>query len=210
MILQRRIDRRAGMRRWRERALLLLLLLWNLLSHRWRRRHRLSQGGAKGVHVLEQHVDLVLQRGHVGGHVLVLGRVLEAIAAVGRVDALEVQVAAALAGRLAIALDLAPLALVARQRDVSRAARFTAGRAALGGIIGVGLALGTVRVVWAVVVVLRVGMLWLVVLLWVELLLLLLLLLVLLMLAKLAVGMRGDLGQAMRRIHGCRPCALSP
>jgi hypothetical protein len=51
----------------------------------------------------------------------------------------------------------------------------------------------------------------LVVLLWVELLLLLLLvLLLLLMLAKLAVGMRGDLGQAMRRIHGCRPCALSP
>ena len=58
-------------------------------------------------------------------------------------------------------------------------------------------------------------MLWLMVLLlWVELLLLLvlllLLLLVLLMLAKLAVGMRGDLGEAMCRIHGFRPCALSP
>ena len=107
--------------------LLLLLLLWNLLSHgrRWR---RLSQDGAQGVHVLEQHVDLVLQRGHVCGHIFVLGRVLEAIAAVGRVDALEVQVAAALARRLAVALDLAPLALVARQRDVSRAARLaTAG-----------------------------------------------------------------------------------
>jgi hypothetical protein len=38
---------------------------------------------------------------------------------------------------------------------------------------------------------------------------LLLLVLLLLVLAELAVGMRGDLGEAMRRIHGCRPCALS-
>lgn len=48
-------------------------------------------------------------------HVLVLLRVLEAIAAIWRIDALEVQVSAALAGRLAIALDLATLALIAGQ-----------------------------------------------------------------------------------------------
>ena len=88
---------------------LLLLLLWH------RRRRRLSQRSAHRIHILKQHVDLVLQAGHVGGHVLVLLRVLEAIAAVGRIDTLEVQVAAALAGRLAVALDLAPLALVTRQ-----------------------------------------------------------------------------------------------
>ena len=121
-------------------------------------------------------------------HILVLLRVLEAIAAVGRVDALEVQVAAALARRLAIALDLAPLALVAGQRDVSRAARLAAG-GALRAIV-VGLALGAVRVVWAVVVVvLRVGMLL------VELLgCVLLLVLVLVLADELAIGMRGNLG----------------
>ena len=131
------------------------------------------------------------------GHVLVLLRVLEAIAAVGRVDALEVQVAAALAGRLAIALDLAALALVARQRDVSRAARLAA--RVLRAIVG--LALGAVWVARAVVV-LRVGVVWLLVLL--EMLLLLLVRCMLLLLAELAVGVRGDLSQAMRRIHGCR------
>lgn len=200
-MLQRRIDRRARMRRRRQRSL--LLLLWSLL--RDRRRRGLSQHRAQGIHVLKQDVDLVLQRGHVRGHVLVLLRVLEAIAAVGRVDALEVQVAAALAGCLAVALDLAPLALVARQRDVSRAARFAAG-GALRAIV-VGLALGAVRVAGAVggVVVLWMGVLL------VELLrcVLLLLMLLVLVLAELAVGMRGDLGEAMRRIHGYRP-ALSP
>jgi hypothetical protein len=206
MILQRRIDRRPRMRRRRDRRLLLLLLLRNLLRN-IRRRRRLSQSRAQGIHILKQYIDLVLQRSHVASHVLVLLRVLEAIAAVGRVDALEVQVAAALARRLPVALDLAPLALVARQRDVSRAARLTASSGALRAIV-VGFALGAVRVVWAVVVVLRVGML---LLLLVELLrcVLLLLVLLLLVLAELVVGMRGDLGEAMRRIHGCRPCALS-
>lgn len=46
-------------------------------------------------------------------HFLVFGGIFEAIAAVGRVHALEVQVAASLAGRLTIAFDLATLALVA-------------------------------------------------------------------------------------------------
>lgn len=45
--------------------------------------------------------------------VIVLRRILEAIAAIGRIDTLEVQVPAALASRLAIALDLAVLALIA-------------------------------------------------------------------------------------------------
>lgn len=48
-------------------------------------------------------------------HLSVLGRVFEAGAAVGRVDAFEVQVAASLAGRLAVAFDFASLALYHRQ-----------------------------------------------------------------------------------------------
>jgi hypothetical protein len=39
-------------------------------------------------------------------------RIFKAIAAIGRIDALEVQVPAALAWRLAVALDFASLALV--------------------------------------------------------------------------------------------------
>ena len=73
----------------------------------------MSQSCAHAIHILKQHIDLILQRGHMRRHILVLLRVLEAIAAIGRVDALEVQVAAALAGRLAIARDLATLALIA-------------------------------------------------------------------------------------------------
>lgn len=43
----------------------------------------------------------------------VLVRLLEVVAAVGRILAVEVEIAAALAGRLAIALDLASLAFIA-------------------------------------------------------------------------------------------------
>jgi hypothetical protein len=51
-------------------------------------------------------------------HGLELVRVFEAIAAVGRVYAFEREVAAALAGRVAIAFDLASLAFVAGDGDV--------------------------------------------------------------------------------------------
>jgi hypothetical protein len=67
--------------------------------------------GAEVVHLMIQRIDLLLQRAEMRRHVLVLLRVLEAIAAVGSIDAFEVQVAAALTGRLAVALDLAAFAL---------------------------------------------------------------------------------------------------
>ena len=73
----------------------------------------MPQAAAKVVQVVEQHVDLFLQRGHVRRHILILLRIFKAIAAVGRIDALEVQVPAALAWRLAVALDFSALALVA-------------------------------------------------------------------------------------------------
>lgn len=117
MILQRRVDGRVALR-WRWQILLLLLLL--LLRRRrlllldllgnggcW-----LSQAPSKVVQVVEQHVNLLLQRSHVRRHILVLLRILKAIAAVGRIYAFEVQVPTALARRLAVALDFAALALV--------------------------------------------------------------------------------------------------
>jgi hypothetical protein len=67
--------------------------------------------GAEVVHLMIQRVDLLLQRAEMRRHVLVFLRVFEAIAAVGSVDAFEVQVAAALTGRLAVAFDLAAFAL---------------------------------------------------------------------------------------------------
>ena len=73
----------------------------------------LSQAPSKVVQVVKQHVDLFLQRSHVRRHILVLLRIFEAITAIRRIDALEVQVSAALAWRLAVALDFAALALVA-------------------------------------------------------------------------------------------------
>lgn len=60
-----------------------------------------------------QSIDLILQDCYVVCHVLVLLGVFEAIAAIGRVYALEIEVAASLAGCLAIALDLTTLAFVA-------------------------------------------------------------------------------------------------
>ncbi len=59
-----------------------------------------------------QTVHLLLQRPNMGRHVLVLLRVLEAIAAVRRIHAVEVEVAAALAWCLAVTFDLASLALL--------------------------------------------------------------------------------------------------
>lgn len=110
MVLQRRIDgcialrvRRHSLRRRRR------WLLLNLLGNGG---CRLSQAPAKVVQVVKQHVDLLLQRSHMRRHILVLLRIFKAIAAIGRIDALEVQVPAALAWRLAVALDFAALALV--------------------------------------------------------------------------------------------------
>lgn len=98
--------------------LMLLLLLGVRLELLGQGRRRLSHGRlakarAQVVQVFEEHVHLILKRCDVRRHLLVFGRVLEAIAAIGRVDALQVQVTASLARCLAIALDLAPFALIA-------------------------------------------------------------------------------------------------
>lgn len=111
MILQRRVDGCIRLLcRSRTRLRLVLRLLLHLLRHG---RCWLTQASTQIVQVVKQHVDLILERCDMGRHVLVFLRVLEAIAAVGRVDAFEVQVAASLTRCLAVALDLAALALVA-------------------------------------------------------------------------------------------------
>jgi hypothetical protein len=73
-----------------------------LLQRREVRRHLLELTAARVSHVLED----AGARGHRLG-------LLEVVAAVGRIGAVEVEVAATLTWRLAVALDLAPLALVA-------------------------------------------------------------------------------------------------
>jgi hypothetical protein len=60
----------------------------------------------------------LLQRLDVRVHSFELVRVLEAIATVGRVHALEREIATSLAGRVAVAFDLASLAFVAGDGDV--------------------------------------------------------------------------------------------
>ena len=71
------------------------------------------------IHLLPHQVqsrveirDLVLQRGNLCRHLFVFLRVLEGAAAVRAVDTLQIEVAASLARRLAIALDLPSLAFV--------------------------------------------------------------------------------------------------
>jgi hypothetical protein len=91
----------------------LLLLLLDLLGGG---QCRLSQAPTKVVQIIEQHVELLLQRSHMRRHILVLLRIFEATTAIERIDALEVQVPAALARRLAVALDFAALALVTTSR----------------------------------------------------------------------------------------------
>jgi len=71
-------------------------------------------GSTQSGETVEEVVDLGLQMVDMGVHALELVRVFEAVAAVGRVQALEGEVAAALARRLPIALDLSPLTLVTR------------------------------------------------------------------------------------------------
>ena len=112
------------------------------LGSRARRRPRqhgrvvvLGEGGAGGaiavqldvraqaVQVVEEVVDLLLQTRDVRRHLLELVALLEVVAAIGRIQALETEVAASLARRLPVALDLAPLALVACDADVAVALR---------------------------------------------------------------------------------------
>ena len=80
----------------------------------------MSEADAEAVQALPQDIDLVLQGLDVGAHLLVLLRLFEVVgAAVGRIHALQVQVPASRARCLAVALDLAPFALIARDRDIS-------------------------------------------------------------------------------------------
>lgn len=100
---RRRRRRRARARRRRQRQDSILRL-----------QRSESQGlGAQAANVVEEGFDLFLEARDGAVHLLELFRVLEVVgAAVGRVEALEVEVAASLTGRLAIALDLAALALI--------------------------------------------------------------------------------------------------
>ena len=69
---------------------------------------------AKIVDLCIQILDLVLKGGDGVSHLLELDRVFERVgAAVGSVDAVEVEVATAMARCLSIALDLPPFALIA-------------------------------------------------------------------------------------------------
>lgn len=68
----------------------------------------------QGSHLLLESVHLVLQAGQAIGHLLELVRVPKAVgAAVRGIQARQVEAAAPLTRGLAIALDLAPLALIA-------------------------------------------------------------------------------------------------
>ena len=68
----------------------------------------------ESAHAAEEGVDLLLESANLLGHLLELLRVLDAVGtAVGRIETLEVEVAASLTWGFAIAFDLAPLALVA-------------------------------------------------------------------------------------------------
>lgn len=61
-----------------------------------------------------EHANLVLQRRDMALHLFVFVRVLEAIAAIWRVNTFEIQIATTLARGLPITLDLPPLAFIAR------------------------------------------------------------------------------------------------
>lgn len=61
---------------------------------------------AQLTEIVIQRIDLLLQRSNVSRHLLVFLRVFEAVAAIWRVHALEVEVAASLTWCLPVALDL--------------------------------------------------------------------------------------------------------
>jgi hypothetical protein len=67
---------------------------------------------AEGAEVVEEVVDLLLERRYMRRHLLELVRFFEVVTAIRRILAVEVEVSAPLTGCLAIALDLAPLTLV--------------------------------------------------------------------------------------------------
>lgn len=69
---------------------------------------------AQGAKVRVERVNLLLEGLNMSAHLFEFIRVLEAVAAVWRVHTLQRQIAASLTRRVAIALDLPPLALVAR------------------------------------------------------------------------------------------------
>lgn len=93
------------------------MVVWEdrlVLQKRIDRRLLVGEVGAQRVHASKQRIDLILERRDLVGHCAEFVRVLEAGgAAVGSVHAVEGEVAAALARRLAIALDLSSFALVA-------------------------------------------------------------------------------------------------
>jgi hypothetical protein len=68
---------------------------------------------AEGAEVVEEVVDLLLERCYMHRHLLELVGFLEVVATVRRILAVKIEVSAPLTGCLAIALDLASLTLVA-------------------------------------------------------------------------------------------------
>lgn len=77
---------------------------------------------SEGVHVIEEGVNLLLEARDMVGHATELVRVLEVVgAAVRCIVALQIEVTAPLARRLAIALDLSALAFVTRREGGGRA-----------------------------------------------------------------------------------------
>lgn len=73
----------------------------------------MSELSTKAIQILKQHIDLILQRAYLSRQVSELLRFLEASAAIRRIYAFEVEISASLAGRLAIAFDLATLTFIA-------------------------------------------------------------------------------------------------
>lgn len=92
---------------------------WRRLQRRvdWRllltRCIAMSDLGSQRVEAIVQRIHMVLKHRNLIRHVLVLLGVLEAIAAIRCIYALEVQITTPLAGCLAVALDFASLAFVA-------------------------------------------------------------------------------------------------
>jgi hypothetical protein len=74
---------------------------------------------AQTAQVVEEIVDLLLQTRDMRRHLLELVALFEVVAAVGRIQALEIEIAASLTWRLPVAFDLAALALIACDTDVA-------------------------------------------------------------------------------------------
>lgn len=74
---------------------------------------------SEGVEVREQLIDLVLEVGDMRRHFFELVGIFEIVAAVWCIQTFQRQIAASLARRLAVALDLSPFTFITGNRDVT-------------------------------------------------------------------------------------------